>query len=176
MNRQLYKETQTFRQPWMWIFIFLFAAAAIVYFAIGINRQIIQGKPVGNNPLSDTGLIAMGLLTFLIVFMIVFLVMKAKLIVEISENSIQFRFHPFINKYKVIDRREIERFEVRKYRPIRDFGGWGIRTGFRKNGIAYNVSGNLGLQLYLINGKKILIGTQRKDAINRAMQKMMNEG
>ncbi len=47
--------------------------------------------------------------------------------------------------------------------------GWG------KSGSAFNVKGNIGLQLYLKNGKKVLFGTQRPDALKRAMDKMMKE-
>jgi chaperone required for assembly of F1-ATPase len=37
------------------------------------------------------------------------------------------------------------------------------------------MKGNTGLQLYLVDGKKMLVGTQRPDAIKRAMEKMMSE-
>ena len=36
------------------------------------------------------------------------------------------------------------------------------------------VSGKIGLQLYLKNGAKLLIGTQKKQAIEYAMEKLMN--
>jgi len=176
MSRQLYKETQTFRQPWMWFIILVATTATLIFFTIGINQQIIQGIPYGDNPMPDSGLIGTGLFSILIMVGIIVLVYKAKMVIEISERAIQFRFPPFINKFKVIDKKEIERFEIWKYRPIREYGGWGIRLGFRKSGIAYNVHGNLGLQLYLFNGKKILLGTQRKEAIRAAMEKMMKEG
>lgn len=42
-----------------------------------------------------------------------------------------------------------------------------------KKGKAYNVSGNLGLTLYLVDGKKLLIGTRRLQAISYAMDNMM---
>jgi hypothetical protein len=176
MNRPLYKETQTFRQPWMWFIIFIATAATVIFFAIGINRQIIHGQPYGDNPMSDTGLIVMGFFSLLIMAAVIFLVLKAKLIIEITEHAIIFRFPPFINKSRVINRNEIDRFEVRKYKPIREYGGWGIRLGMRKSGIAYNVHGSTGLQLYLVNGRKILLGTQRKDAIHSAMEKMIRKG
>jgi hypothetical protein len=35
--------------------------------------------------------------------------------------------------------------------------------------MAYNVSGNRGLQLELTNGKKILLGTQRPEEIAQAL-------
>jgi len=37
------------------------------------------------------------------------------------------------------------------------------------------MSGNIGLQLYFKDGKRLLIGTKRPDAIKRAMDKLMSE-
>lgn len=56
--------------------------------------------------------------------------------------------------------------------PIKEYGGWGIKGKFKSK--AYNVSGNIGLQLYLKNGRKVLFGTQRQEAIENAMKKLMN--
>ena len=72
----------------------------------------------------------------------------------------------------------IEKYEVRKYNAFREYGGYGIKgrkpgRRFRGKGYAYNISGNTGLQLYLKDGKKVLIGTQRGEAIKYAMDKMM---
>jgi hypothetical protein len=49
--------------------------------------------------------------------------------------------------------------KVREYRPLAEYGGWGVR-GFGKNR-ALNVSGNFGLQLVMKDGAKMLIGTQK---------------
>ena len=45
----------------------------------------------------------------------------------------------------------------------------------RKYGMSYTVSGNIGLQIYFKNGKKLLIGTQRKQALEYAMEKLMQK-
>jgi hypothetical protein len=44
---------------------------------------------------------------------------------------------------------------------------------FRKYGKAYSVKGNIGLKLILKNGKIILLGSQRAQALSYAMEKMM---
>jgi hypothetical protein len=59
------------------------------------------------------------------------------------------RFFPW--RAKLIPFRDINRCEVRTYRPIREYGGWGIRYG--RNGKAYNVSGDRGVQLEFIKGR-----------------------
>lgn len=54
---------------------------------------------------------------------------------------------------------------VRTYDALSEYGGWGLKGGALWNnskGKAINVSGNIGIQLELKNGKKLLIGTQKK--------------
>ncbi len=101
--------------------------------------------------------------------------LRLRLVVEVRQDSVWFKFPPILCKWKTISTSEIERFEIRKYKPIMEYGGWGIRS-WSKNDRAYNTSGNIGLQLYLKSGKKILLGTQRKQAIEAAMKKMMASG
>jgi hypothetical protein len=96
-----------------------------------------------------------------------------KLVTHVRSEGIFYRYPPFILKERKFDTKEIEKFEIRKYKPIKDYGGWGIRYGRGRAGRAITVSGNEGLQLYLKSGKKVLIGTQRADALVRAMNKMI---
>jgi len=85
---------------------------------------------------------------------------------EINSSNIKLTIKPFISKQ--IPFSDLESWSVRTYKPIKEYGGWGIRFG--RNGTAYNISGNKGLQLVLKNGKKILIGTQKDSELNRVMK------
>jgi hypothetical protein len=58
---------------------------------------------------------------------------------------------------------------ARKYRPILEYGGWGIRCGW-KGGRAYNVSGNEGVQLVFKNGKRLLIGSKEAYGLEAAIR------
>lgn len=85
---------------------------------------------------------------------------------EIDSSNIKLTIKPFVNKQ--ISFSDLESWSVRTYKPIKEYGGWGIRFG--RNGSAYNIRGNKGLQLVLKNGKKILIGTQKDSELNRVMK------
>ncbi|MCE2789731.1 MAG: hypothetical protein LW630_07455 [Saprospiraceae bacterium] len=74
--------------------------------------------------------------------------------------SVQFR--PFHFKPLSIDGKDILSAEICQYNPIRQFGGWGIRSS-RKYGKAYSVYGSTGVQLTLKNGQKLLIGTNQPE-------------
>ncbi len=102
---------------------------------------------------------------------------KMHLETQIQADGIYFKYPPMISKKRFISKAEIANYEVRKYNPMREYGGHGIKKGRRikHTGKAFTVSGRYGLQLYLTNGQKILIGTQRKEALKHAMEKMMNK-
>ncbi len=175
MSKFYFKEEQRFNRPVGWaIFIVLFSTAMIP-FVIGINQQLIQGEPWGDNPMSDTGLIVSAVLVFLLMIGLVFLFVKIRLIVEVQKDGIRYSYHPLINKKRNLLKNRIDSFELRKYRPVMEYGGWGVKIGSKKWGKAYNVYGNIGMQFYLKDGTKILFGTQRGEAFRRAVQKMMED-
>jgi len=171
MNKVLFKEEQQFRE-WWWIVLILAATIpAMVMCIYALYQQTVQGIQVGDSPAPN------GVLIIVLVFLCIMLwgYFSLKLEVWINQDGIHYRFFPLIIKNKLISKEQIQRFEIRKYSPIFDYGGWGVRRGF-KWGKVYNVSGNIGLQLYLISGKKVLFGTQRSQAIMYAMEEMMKSG
>lgn len=169
MEKVLFREVQKFRQVWLWL---------LMLFSFGIPLVIIASEMVIE---IKTGSDERFLLAFIFLFLLVigsvlvWLFLKMKLEVEIRAEEIRFRYPPMMNKWKNLRKTEIERFEVRQYKPVAEYGGWGIKSSWKKRNIAYNVSGNIGLQLYLKNGNKILIGTELKYEIGHAMGRMMKE-
>ena len=89
---------------------------------------------------------------------------------EISGEGISYKMWPFHTKPRTISWEEIASAEVRKYKPIGEFGGWGVRVGTR--GRAYNVKGNMGLQLVLVSGTRILIGTQKPEQLAEVLDNL----
>lgn len=143
---------------------------AMVMNIYALYQQMVRGIQVGDSSVPNVVMIAGQV--FLCVMLWASFALKLE--VWIDQAGIHYRFFPLIRKNQLISKAEIERFEIRKYSPIMDYGGWGVRGGFgRKWQRAYNVSGNIGLQLYLTNGKKVLFGTQRSQAIMYAMEEMM---
>jgi hypothetical protein len=59
--------------------------------------------------------------------------------------------------------------EVVTYRPIADYGGWGIRSG--RDGVrVLNARGNRGVRLTMIDGSRLLIGSQHPEALASALE------
>lgn len=168
MNKVLFKEEQQFRQWWWIVMILGTIVPALVMCIYALYQQTVRGIQVGDSPAPNGVLI--GAFFFLCIMLWVYFSLKLE--VSIDQDGIHYRFSPIIRKNRLISKAEIQRFEIRKYSPIFDYGGYGIKRKFRW-GKAYIVSGNIGLQLYLTNGKKILFGTQRSQAILYAMDEMM---
>jgi hypothetical protein len=162
--KSTYREVQQFRQNWIWLLLALVSGLSWY----GFVQQIVFGSPFGSKPAPDIVMwfiliaFGIGLPTFFYYL---------KLIVEVRENGILIRFFPLHSRFIRFD--DLGNYEVRKYHPIREYGGWGIRWGSK--GWAYNVSGNEGVQLELANGKRIMIGSQNPDKLAEMIRKAMEK-
>lgn len=161
---KIYVEEQKFAQIWIWILLTTISVGVIGQFVYGLYIQIGKGIPYGDKPMNNAGLILTTLLTTLLMAGILLLFLFAKLTVRIDSKAIIVHFRPFFRKEKNILWSEIESFEVVKYRPIAEFGGWGVRYGRRS--MAYNVKGDMGLRLRFRNGKSLLIGTSNAEELS----------
>ena len=156
---KVFKEEQRFRQVWLMVilgFSLLVPVGLIIKEYIKDNTSMTTNEFLG----SLIGIIASVLLIFIF-----------KLSTRIDEKGIHYQFFPFHFSMKTLLWSEITKAEVRTYDPIGEYGGWGLRYSFnKKKGNAVNVSGDIGIQLTLKNGKKLLIGTQKKEAVSRVLK------
>jgi hypothetical protein len=167
MSRIYFKEEQKFTQVWIWMI--LLAASGIWIWQL--VQQVFMGIPFGNNPSSDLGVILTGLFPVLTVILFRWLTLET----IINEDGVQYLFRPFQRKPRVMKSEDILSFKVKKYSPLKDYGGWGIRLGSFGRGKAYNVSGNQGVLFELKNGKKFMLGTQKPSEIRSALERLMKK-
>ena len=106
------------------------------------------------------------------VFIAIFFCM-IKLQTQVCSDGLYVRFFPIHIRFKKFNSENIDQYYVRTYRPLMEYGGWGIRFG--KNGKAYNIRGRQGLQLVLKNNKKLLIGSGEPEKIVEAMKVFMEK-
>jgi uncharacterized membrane protein (DUF485 family) len=160
-----FHEVQRIRQAWVWILIAFIAALCWYFFIV----QIGSGEPVGTNPAPDWVVLIIWII-FGIIFPIWFLVMRLEYIV--TDTEFAFRFFPLHLRWRILPYDEITTAEAVTYHPMREFGGWGIRFGWR-GGMAYNVEGDRGVRILKKNGEKILFGSQQPEELERALQSGM---
>jgi hypothetical protein len=159
-----FSEQQWLRQKWLWILMF----GINLLILYGFIQQIVFDKPYGTKPTSDLGIT----LVLLLMSIVTWFLLSIRLDTTVDHNGIRYRFFPFHLTTKAISWDDVSKAYIRKYNPIMDYGGWGIRWGTFGKGNAYNVAGNMGLQLVLKNGKKLLFGTQRADDLNRVIEQL----
>ncbi len=79
----------------------------------------------------------------------------------------------FVPTYRrVVPIGKVREIEVVRYRPIADYGGWGIRYG-RDREVALNARSDRGVRLHLADGSRLLIGNQRADELAEALRSSM---
>lgn len=155
-----YYERQS-QKPW-WLWALMIGLNLLMIY--GVVRQLIFEKQFGTNPMSDTGLIIVASILFIVSFVLMF----SRLDTVINKEGIFVRYFPFNLRHKFWSWDDINAISIRSYQSMKEFGGTGIRQG---RGIkAYIVSGNQGLQFELHNGNKILIGTRYPEDINEVLR------
>jgi hypothetical protein len=135
-------------------------------FIWGIIQQLIFNKPWGNHPMGDTLLLVMTAFMLLLSVWLFYVRMDT----IINQEGIFVKVIPCQLKYKHFPWETVSQAYIRKYNPIVEYGGWGVRSGVLSRNVAYNMSGNTGLQLVLTNRKKVLIGTHQPEAITEVLK------
>jgi len=158
---KVFREEQRFTQLWI---IVLIAVSALIPLVIILSQYLKNENAFTATELVIT--LSLGVCLPLIIFLF-------KLYTRIDEKGVHYRFSPFHFKLKTIQWSKISKAYVRKYDAISEYGGWGLKGGYfwrKSKGTAINVSGDIGIQLELENGKRILIGTkleqQAKEVLN----------
>jgi hypothetical protein len=151
---RIFKEEQRFTQLWL---IILLVMTALIPLVIVLGTYI-------KNPSSFS--VSEFVWTISIIIIAPAIIFVFKLTTRIDETGVSYKFFPFHINFKTIKWTEIDTIYVRNYNALGEYGGWGLKGGAlwsKSKGIAINVSGDIGIQLELKNGKKILIGTQKRE-------------
>lgn len=167
-----FKEEQRFTQWWLWLLVI---SSCLVMLGLIIKKLFQPQEALSMDPdaLAYHWEVLILVSVVVVIFILAYGILTAKLEVEIKDRAIYYRYKPFIWSTKKIKADDIAEFRVRQYNPIAEYGGWGYRFGFG-NGKALNVKGDKGLQLKLKNGKKLLLGTQKPTEMEKVMDEMMN--
>lgn len=151
----LFTERQKFNQWWLWLILIGMNGLVVVFIVKGLTTQTM-----------NIGLWLGAFLSLLITISFYFLSLETR----IDEKGIMVKFFPFHFSFIRIPWDRIEKVEVRQYSALGEFGGWGIRYG--SSGKAYNVSGDIGIQLTLKDHSNLLIGTNKKEEVEVVLRQL----
>jgi len=133
---------QRFRQPWVWA---LLGGIALLMFVLG--------------PVLWGGLLVVGAVAGF--------VYSLRLQTEVRADGIYLKLWPLHRSFRRISWSEIERYESIRYRPLRDFGGWGIRWA-----PARSRTTSVGIEsgwFERTDGRGVLVGSQRPEELVSAI-------
>lgn len=159
----IYDDVQT-RKPWaVWLVIVSISAGALALFL----TQVVFERPVGSPPMPNIAAwfigIGVGLMAPLIVALI-------RLTIIVRADEVVVRYRPLTTRRFAV--KDIQSVEAVTYRPLRHWGGWGIRVR-PGTGWCYTLSGNQGVMLTLRGGRKRLLGATDAEALARAIEGQM---
>ncbi|TDN89241.1 hypothetical protein DET49_107163 [Salegentibacter sp. 24] len=144
---RVFKEKQGFRQWWM----LLIGISCLAITLVLLIDDFLESK---TSLISKESTLALLCLIFLIILF------NLSLHTRIDQRGIKTWWEPFHFLEKEFLWKDLQKISVRKYKPVQEYGGWGIRGHGKTK--AYNVSGNQGIQL--VNSKgRFLIGTQKSN-------------
>lgn len=149
----------------MWIIII--GIAVFIWYTT--YQQIVLGNPIGNNPAPDSVMI---ILWLVIGIGFPFALYAMKLIIKIDSESFNYRLFPLhirMHSYRLAD---IESMETVTYRPILDFGGWGIRWG--RKGKGYIISGKKGIKVHFRTGRPVYFSSDEPEEVVKAYRELKN--
>lgn len=143
-----FREVQRFRQWWLWA---LLGAITLPMLVLG--------------PVSWVGLLVVG--------PVIGLLSVARLRTEVRADGVYVELWPLHRSFRRFTWDEIEEYEARRYSPLREFGGWGIR--WAPGTLAYNVSGDRGVWIERTDGRALLVGSRRPQEFVEAMDEAIEQ-
>src|SRR5947208_9953649 len=102
-----------------------------------------------------------------VVVLVASLISLSHLDVDVTDQGVSIAFR-YLWPTRRIQFAEIVGLDVRRYNPLLEYGGWGVRLGPR--GWGYMTGGNEGVQLRLRKGLPVLIGSRRPRDLEAAIR------
>jgi len=150
-------------RPWLGASLGLVSLFVAILCAYGSYLQAELGEPV---TLWDNQFFKGALLTIGATLAVVLAMAWLRLETTVSATGVLIRMPPLRHR-RLVEFADIRSAKARDYRPIAEYGGWGLRRG--RSGYAYNVYGQRGVQLELKEGKPVLVGSQQANKLARVI-------
>ncbi|WP_027726299.1 DUF6141 family protein [Tuberibacillus calidus] len=157
----LFHESQRLKQWWVWVLIILLAMC----FWYGFIKQVFFNEPFGSKPAPD-GMLIVAFIIFGLLFPLFIASLNIKLIV--NQDGLFLRYFPMHRHYIKFSFNDIIDYSETNHRPIRQFGGWGIRFNI-KGEKAYTIHGKKAIKIKMKSGQTIVIGTKNPKGLIKAL-------
>jgi len=158
----LYIERQQI--PLLWGYVMIGGAVAL---AAGSSAWIVADD--GVRAASTPALIGLSLVGPAVLI----LASCLSMCVRVTHTHLEVSILPLLRRR--ISLEDITSFEPRDYRPLIEYGGWGIRYSLAGHGWAYTICGHQGVQLRLPT-RQLLVGSCRPNELASAIRRAKATG
>jgi hypothetical protein len=171
-----FEEVQRLRDNrWIFVLIFAIALGALLPLLYGIYWQIGQGIPWGNEPMSDSGLIAITFVVLSSMGLMAFILTNLRLEVRIDDGGIHYRMFPVKSRWRLVTPAQIAEYSfANRFKPF-ESGGIGHHRNLLKNTRSFRILGGKHLTVKFNDGHRLMLGTQDLTGMEWAMRKLMKK-
>ena len=125
--------------------------------------QVVLGHSWGKAPMSNGNIIGWTIFLWLIYFRLI----TVRLVTQIRGGELIVAMRGlWRSRHVPLDR--IQSVETIDHDPVRDYGGYGIKS--TRAGTAYLAGGGGGVRLTLAGGEKLVVGSHRADELARLLR------
>ncbi len=162
-----YNEFQSAKKPLLIIILVIVWFSFLAYFIWAVNKQIINGIPVGDHPISNTLLIFIGIVIDFIFAFLLFFALMIKLKLNIDNYSIRFSYTPFVSD-KIIPFSDIAFAWTTAYKNDPEYKNSKIRILLIKR--SYIVFGNKKLNIITHSKRYYQIGLKYDSQVQQLLK------
>jgi hypothetical protein len=176
MATPYFEEVQRLRDnPWIILLVFVVAIGSLLPLLYGIYWQIGQGIPWGNEPMTNSSLIAITLMVLGSMAVMAFIMLNLRLEIKIDEQGVHYRMFPVKSKWRLVRPSEIVDYTLAERFKIFESGGIGHHRNILKNSRSFRISGGKHIAIKFNDGHRLLLGTQNLTGMEWAMRKLMKK-
>jgi hypothetical protein len=165
----IYREEQAFGW-WVYALLAVVGVALMAVGWVGAHHARVGFDPPTAWPVEVPLGLAVGL-----TLPAVLVVGVLRMITEVTPTELRVWFGWLPTYRRTVPIAAIKRLEVVRYRPILDYGGWGVRSG-RDGERVLSARGDRGVRLFLADGSRLLIGSQDPEQLAAALARAMRPG
>ena len=157
--RPIFEEHQKLRLTWSMHTLFI-ATAIIGATAFGVLFAPFR------NPLIGGMILVAAVMTLVVPYFVL-----PGMTTRVDGEGVHLRFGTL--PWRTIAATTITTAETCAYNAFKEFGGYGMRLRQKGRDDCYTISGDQGVRLTLQDGRKVLIGTQRRDELAAALRTLI---
>lgn len=161
-----FQETQTFKKSVLKVVLL---GSSLLFFYVYLSQEYFN-SPISDSPSNPDGLIAGGVLLFVLFVVFHFASFK----IRIDEKAIRFKFSPFHLTWRNYDVQEIKDVNIREFSPEKEFGGRGLRYSFKQKSWMYIITGQHCIEIEKREGGKTLLGINNPEEAEKAISQFQS--